>query len=347
MFAQLLDEIVAGLKASRGLRGKRDIASVVSRLGIADPKAAVPVGDDCAAIADGDTHLLLAIEGFINEFVAKDPWFAGWCGVMVNVSDVYAMGGRPMAVVDASWSADAAMQAQLLDGMAAASKTYGVPVVGGHSNLRSEREQLAVAILGRASKLLSSFAARPGDALIAVTDLRGAYRPPYPHWNAATDAPAARLRGDLEVLPRLAEDGLCAAAKDISQAGVLGTLLMLMECSGVGAQVELDSVPRPARVSWAHWLLSTFPSYGFLLAVKPQQVRKVLARFAARELAAARIGVCDDSRQLHLSLGGQRRLAWDFAVQPLMGCGAGAAPAASFTEESTHAGNAFPRALAG
>ena len=35
------------------------------------------VGDDCAAIPDGDGYLLLAIEGFINDFVAADPWFAG------------------------------------------------------------------------------------------------------------------------------------------------------------------------------------------------------------------------------------------------------------------------------
>ena len=57
--------------------------------------AAVAVGDDCAAIPDGDGFLLFAIEGFMNEFVARDPWFAGWCGVMVNVSDIAAMGGGP------------------------------------------------------------------------------------------------------------------------------------------------------------------------------------------------------------------------------------------------------------
>ncbi|MGO7969274.1 AIR synthase related protein, partial [Rhizobium ruizarguesonis] len=51
-----------------------------------------------------DGYVLFAIEGFMKEFVAADPWFAGWCGVMVSISDVVAMGGRPIAVVDAVWA---------------------------------------------------------------------------------------------------------------------------------------------------------------------------------------------------------------------------------------------------
>ncbi|WP_084673843.1 AIR synthase related protein [Methylobacterium sp. WSM2598] len=61
--------------------------------------APVPVGDDCAAIPVGDGHLLLAAAGGHDGVVASDPYFAGYCGVMVNLGDVAAMGGRPLAVV--------------------------------------------------------------------------------------------------------------------------------------------------------------------------------------------------------------------------------------------------------
>ncbi len=98
-----LAALADALRASSGLAAKRDIGAVAARLGL-NGASAVAVGDDCAAIPDGDGFLLLAIEGFMNEFVAGDPWFAGWCGVMVNVSDVVAMGGRPIAVVDALWA---------------------------------------------------------------------------------------------------------------------------------------------------------------------------------------------------------------------------------------------------
>ena len=240
MSAPDLNDLVAALREGNGVAHKRDIAAVVGALGIGGDSA-IAVGDDCAAIAQPGAagHLLLAIEGFIPHFVEADPWFAGWCGVMVNVSDVYAMGGRPTAIVNALWGRGDDRTGRLLDGMRAAARCYQVPMVGGHSNLRCEEDQLAVAILGHATRLLTSFDARPGDRLLVALDLRGAYRPPFAHWNCTTDVDPARLRADLDLLPMLAEAGLCRSAKDISQAGVLGTLMMLMECSGVGARIAV------------------------------------------------------------------------------------------------------------
>lgn len=321
----MLDALVEALRSSRGLMHKRDIATVVEALGIVGVDQNVAVGDDCAAIrdhgAEGDGWTLLAIEGFINAFVEADPWFAGWCGVMVNVSDVYAMGGRPVAVVDAVWSRDDVRLRRLMQGMAAASKAYAVPVIGGHSNAHNDREQLAVAILGRAQRLLSSFDARPGDVVIAAIDLRGTYHHPYPHWNAATEADPARLRADLELLPQIAESGQSRAGKDISQAGLIGTAMMMLECSGVGAYLDVNAVPKPSGVDLKRWLISTFPSYGFVLAVPELHVSAVLQRFRARDIACATIGRCDDSRQLRLRDGHQERVAWDFREQVLTGCG--------------------------
>jgi AIR synthase-related protein len=316
-----LPALVQGLRDSRGVAHKRDIAAVVAALGIADPAAAIAVGDDCAAIPDGDGWLLLAIEGFLNEFVAAEPYFAGWCGVMVNASDIYAMGGRPLAVVDALWSRGIEAGRPLLQGLADAARTYGIPVVGGHSNARCDREQFSVAILGRASKLLSSFAARPGDVLLAVIDLRGGYRQHFSNWDASSGTASARLRGDLELLPQLAEAGLCHAAKDISQAGLLGTLMMMLECSGVGAAVEPAAVPMPADVEPLRWLLHTFPSYGFLLAAPPAHADAVIARFAERDLACAAIGRCQAQPQLRLRYDGEDVVAWNFADGGLIGCG--------------------------
>src|SRR5207237_10292039 len=138
---------------------ERDIGDVIQTLGAGarETFGAVRVGDDCAAIPDGDGYLLFAIEGFLNEFVAAEPWFAGYCGVMVNVSDIYAMGGRPVALVDALWSRAGDAAQPILEGLAAASKIYNVPIVGGHSNRRNDREQLSVAMIGRARRLLTSF----------------------------------------------------------------------------------------------------------------------------------------------------------------------------------------------
>ncbi|MFM0469256.1 sll0787 family AIR synthase-like protein [Paraburkholderia strydomiana] len=323
-----LHGLVERLRESRGFRHKTDIAGVVASLasrlpnGTRDLAQAVAVGDDCAAIADGDGYLLLAIEGLVSDFVETMPWFAGYSSVMVNISDVYAMGGRPLAVVDALWSDGLESAEQILAGMAAASSAYGVPVVGGHSNTRSAEPQLAVSILGRARALLSSFNARPGDSLVMAVDLRGRFEDPYPFWNASVGTPAERLRDDLELLPQLAESGLCEAAKDISMAGVLGTSLMLLECSGVGARIDLDAIPRPDGVDFERWL-SAFPSYGFLLSVRDELVDEVHARFAQRGLACATIGSVDASREVVLTQQGDSALLWNFRESAFIGAPVG------------------------
>jgi AIR synthase-related protein len=336
-----LHELVQTLRVSRGFTHKRDIGDVTGVLaralpgGLGDTTLAasqgIGLGDDCAVIPDADGHLLFAIEGLVEDFVEQMPWFAGYSAVMVNLSDVAAMGGRPLAVVDAIWSADAAQAVPILEGMAAAAAAYGVPIVGGHSNHHAARGQLAVAVLGRAQALLSSFAARPGHQLLMAVDLRGAWEGAYPFWNASTSAPSRRLRDDLALLPELAEDGLCTAAKDISMAGVLGTALMLLECSGQGARIDLSALPCPAghgpedgRTAFLRWL-QAFPSYGYLLAVEPGHVREVQARFGARGLHCAAMGEVCAGHEVWLTRAGraasdvpERGLLWDFQREPFM-----------------------------
>lgn len=313
-----LEALAVALRASPGFAHKRDIEGVLPALRGAAPSG-IAIGDDCAAIPDGDGYLLFAIEGFLNQFVEREPWFAGYCGVMVNVSDIYAMGGRPTAVVDALWSRGGEAATPVLEGMAAASLAYGVPIVGGHSNRRTDREQLSVAIVGRARRLLTSFDARPGQHLVAAIDLRGRFQEPYAYWNASVGAPPERLRADLEILPALAEDGLAAAAKDISMAGVVGTALMLLECSGIGAVIDVDLVPRPDGVDLERWL-GVFPSYGFLLSVADEHLDAVLARFTARGIACAAFGRTEAGSAVALRRGAERVALWDFEQEAFIGC---------------------------
>jgi len=319
-----LEALCGRLRATKGMLHKTDIANAYRGLG----GASLPcrVGDDCAALPDpdGGGFTLFAIEGLLDEFVAREPWFAGYCGVMVNVSDVAAMGGRPTAVVDALWTAGDERAKPIWAGMMAAARAYGVPLVGGHTNARSDGDRLAVAVLGRAKKLLTSFDARPGDAILAAIDLRGAFYEPYPYWNCSTTAPPERLRGDLDILPGIAEDCLCAAAKDISMGGLLGTLLMLLECSAVGATLALERIPRPAGAPLERWLAS-FPSFGYLLSVPRRNVDAVRDRFLTRGIACEAIGTCTGGRTVEVSLDAESSVFWDLGTSPFTGAAAYAA----------------------
>jgi len=310
-----VNDLAATLRAARGIAHKADLRPVFPAL---HGRADVRVGDDCAAIPDADGYLLLAIEGFVEDFVAADPYFAGYCGVMVNASDIYAMGGRPIAVVDAVWSQGETTASAALSGLADAARAYNIPVVGGHTNLRAASGQLAVAILGRASALLTSFDAVPGDVLVAAIDLRGAFRGDTPYWDASTGKPPADLAESLDILPRLAETGLCRAAKDISMAGLVGTALMLAEASCIGITLRPHSVPRPPGTDLARWL-TAFPSYGFLLALPAKNLTTVLAEFAAAGIAAAAIGTCDATSRVMLESAAGTECFWDLREEPFMG----------------------------
>ena len=52
------------------------------------------------------------------DLVDEDPWFAGWSAVLVNLSDIAAMGGRPLALVNSIWSVGEQAAAPLLEGYA-------------------------------------------------------------------------------------------------------------------------------------------------------------------------------------------------------------------------------------
>lgn len=317
MDASAFEALARAAQESAGLAAKADIGAVAERLALRG--GSIPVGDDCAAIPDGDGWLLFAIEGFINSFVAVDPWFAGWCGIMVNLSDIAAMGGRAIAVVDAIWADGEPAAAAILDGMKAASEAYGAPIVGGHSNLRTSQAQLAVAVLGRAGpRLLTSFDARPGDALVAAIDQRGAYREPFDNWQAALQAPGARLRADLALLPAIAEQGLARAAKDISQGGIPGSAIMLAESSGVAIDLDLDAIEPPPGVSLERWL-KTFPSFGFLLSTAPREADALMTRFRERDIHAAVIGEVRAGDEVGLVSGSHRAVVRNWRRDRLLG----------------------------
>ncbi|KCV83319.1 selenophosphate synthetase-related protein [Actibacterium atlanticum] len=311
-----LRKMVRELRDHPSIRGKLDIAASTRTLGLTSQSDGQP-GDDCAVLPSGDGFDLFSCEGFINAFVKTDPWFAGWCGVMVNISDILSMGGRPRAVTNAIWAPNAEQAQPVLAGMKAASQAYGVPVVGGHTNLHTDDLQLSVSILGHAKSLISSFDARPGDVLICAIDLRGSYREPFDNWNAALTTPPAKLREAMAILPSLAESGLVTAGKDISQGGILGTALMLAEASGVSMEIQLEALPKPVGVDLPRWLRS-FPSFGFLLSARPENAQAVCAAFTRHGISAAACGDVSDGSAVQITEREGTALFWDYERTPYL-----------------------------
>jgi len=90
-------------------------------------------------------------------------------------------------------------------------------------------------------------------------------------------------------LPSLAEKGLCRAGRNIRRGGTIGTLASLCHCSGGGAILDLEDLPCPMDVEIERWLVS-LPSYGFLLAISPEDIEGTLSHFTATRITCREIG---------------------------------------------------------
>ncbi|WP_166263380.1 sll0787 family AIR synthase-like protein [Marinobacter caseinilyticus] len=310
-----LPEIAAkrSIQWAAGSRGQREGLSLTQRY-------AMP-GDDCAAFKTGDGYQLLAMEGMLPAFVQHDPKAAGWSSVMVNVSDIAAMGGRAMAIVNAYWHNNHADSRVLLHHMKRACDVFGVAFAGGHSSIQTGYTPgLAVAITGHASHLLSCYHLKAGHRLFMLSDLTGSWHGDLPYWGCTQGKSPEQIRAQWEVPAVLAEEGLAVAAKDISNGGVLGTLIMMLELTGCGASLDLSAIPRP-RGELMRWLRA-FQSYGFLLVVEPDKVPSLIRYFQRSHLTCQPVGSVTDDGKIRLDHAGDEAEFWDIRDQPLTHMGA-------------------------
>jgi selenophosphate synthetase-related protein len=301
-----LENLAEKIRTGPAMSAKRDLA-IVRRLG------GHLDGDDGAAIEHRGEYVILCGEAILPAFVRDNPHAAGAAAVVTNVSDVRAMGGRPLGLLDMLVSPDRRHAETVLDGIAWAAGLLDVEVVGGHLTLGHEAA-LSASCTGIATRPLFAHAARPGDELLAAFSLEGRYTGATTYFSSLRDRDPRLLRDDGEALVELAESGAAHAARDISMPGTAGSLLQLLEAAGCGATLQIDRVPRPDGVPIDRWLV-TFPSFGFLIAALPERVADAVEAFERRGLACARCGALDDSGILRLATSNETAQVWDLGAE--------------------------------
>ena len=317
-----LDELAQSVRDFEGVARKRAIGPLV-RWFDADLSTG-NFGEDAAVIERGDESLLIAADGIWSKLMDADPEWAGYCAVLVNIHDILAMGGTPLAMVDVFSASSAEVCNRVLAGMSEATKKFGVPVVGGHVHPDTTYNALDVAIIGTAKtdSIIYSCKAQEGHDVLAAVDLDGRVHPSCSLcWDTTTMKHPEMLRRQLQTMPRLAHQHLVTAGKDISNPGLLGTLGMLLEVSEAGAVVELDQIPIPDGMDMHLWL-RMYPGMGFVLTVQPQNVQEVVSIFEEASMAAAKIGEITETRKLEITNNSEKVVVWDFAQDTIMGIGA-------------------------
>lgn len=216
------------------------------------------VGDDGAPVPGSD--LVAACDAILPAMVERDPEWAGWCSVLVNVNDLAAMGAVPVGLLDALGARDAAAAERVLRGLRRASEAFGVPILGGHTQL-GVPAALSVTAFGRTAHPVAGGGGRPGAQVRLTADLGGGWRPGYAgrQWDSTSRRGPDELRAMVTAVGRARP----SAAKDVSMAGVVGTLGMLAEASGCAAVLDVAAVPKPETASMGDWL-TCFPGFAML-----------------------------------------------------------------------------------
>lgn len=277
------------------------------------------VGDDAAVIRPRpDTEVLVTTDVLV-EGVDFDPavWpfdRLGEKALIVNLSDIAAMGGRPVAFfVALSLPARARVRdaEALYRGLGRVARRYGVALGGGDVSAAS-RWSIAVTVIGeiRRGRMLTRAGARPGD-LLCVTGtlgdsvaglslLRRGMRLPrgftqsYARWLIDRhQIPAPRL----EIGARLAQQRLATAGIDLSD-GLGADVRRLCEASGVSVEIDLAALPlskalrtyaAALRLDPVKYAVDGGEDFELLVTVPPQRLDRA-RRAAAGDVPLTVIG---------------------------------------------------------
>ncbi len=165
-----LDAIAASVRGYVGIERKRPIREVIDLLRTTHGYGPqLPnYGDDAAVIPWNDGFLLLAADGMMRRLLVNEPYAAGKAAVMVTVNDIFAMGGRPLGMVNVMASGDPEQRSAIIRGIEKGCHKLRVPMLGGHlhPDAPADLPDLSVAILGWAKALLRSHQARAGDRIV-------------------------------------------------------------------------------------------------------------------------------------------------------------------------------------
>lgn len=315
--------VIEAIRDFPGVTRKRPIKTIVNNFPVTSfPHVAASEGEDAAAIEYGDDYLLFAADGIMESLVNTDPFYAGYFAVLVNVNDIAAMGGKPLAMVDVLSMSKHRVCNLILRGMDKAVRKFNVPIVGGHTHPDCMYNAIDVSIIGTVPKadIILSSTAQAGDDIVFVMDLDGFYPEGIRYaWDTTSNKDDAIVQAQMHATTVVASRHLVHAGKDMSNPGCIGTLGMMLESSSKGAVVDLAKVPVPKGVDLIRWILS-YQGCGFFYSCPPENSVEVIEIFREVGCTGAVVGKVNDSSLFELTYKGETGTLFDFSRDVITGC---------------------------
>ena len=207
---------------------------------------------------DRDRALVQTVDFFTP--IVDDPFAYGQIAAANALSDVYAMGGRPLTARNLMGAPTELVGpetiAQILRGGAAKVKEAGCALVGGHT-IRNPEPVYGLSVTGLVNprQMMTNAAARPGDRLvltkplgtgIATTGIKRGLT------SKSLERKAVAIMQRLNAVgAELAEAELVRAATDLTGFGLMGHLSSMCRASGVGAVIDASAVPAISPEVWS------------------------------------------------------------------------------------------------
>ncbi|WP_196159242.1 selenide, water dikinase SelD [Reinekea sp. G2M2-21] len=207
--------------------------------------------DDAAVYDLGDGSAVISTTDFFMP-IADDPFTFGRIAAANAISDVYAMGGKPMmAIAILGWPVDklaADVAQQVVEGGRAMCRAAGIPLAGGHS-IDSPEPIFGLAVTGRVllPNLKRNDTAKAGDLLylskpLGVGILSTAQKqkkllPEHQHIAIDSMCQLNDIGAELGALPAV------HAMTDVTGFGLFGHLLEMCQGSGLAAHIDAERVP--------------------------------------------------------------------------------------------------------
>lgn len=309
-----LKKIANIIRNNKFILEKKEISPIVQYIeknSFKSAKIFTDIGEDAATIKENDKYILVTTDRIKTNFVENFPFGAGFSSILVSVDDIYACGGVPLAASIIISVKDPEVCKKLLEGICEGSKKFKVPIIRGHTNINAEIYELSSTLIGEIKKedYISAGNAQVGDNIILAVDFDGktgkASNLYYDTTTFKSSEEVLRKRKSMNIIAR---SHLAHASKDISNGGIFGTLLQMIQYSKVGADVNINLIDIPPVLLKEKCdldlYIQKYLTTSFILTTSPENSNQLIEIFQEYGLKANIIGkIIKDPNLLRINNG--------------------------------------------
>ncbi len=296
----MLKKIAECIKNNNNIIEKKSIDPVVQFINLNSFKSSrifSDIGEDSAAVKnDNGMYTLVTTDRIKTTFIEKFPFGAGFSSILVGVDDIYACGGTPLAASLIISFKNQTIGQKIIEGVCAGSNKFNVPIIRGHTNMKDYYE-LSTALIGEIKKedYISAKNAQPNDNVILAVDFEGRIgRASNLHWDTTTFKDSEIVLNKRKSMNVIAQEHLANSSKDVSNGGVFGTVLQLMQYSEVGVDIDIESIVIPPKLIAKGYNLETyikmFLTTSYILTAPEEKSQQIIKIFKDHDMSANLIG---------------------------------------------------------